>query len=633
MTVLRRVLAAGGALGTLTMLGLLGAPAAGAAVPGVALRTTVGDLSDGQEITRYAADVTLGADGVAHVVLDFDFDFGDDPGHGPYLTLPTRQNVDAEHDRLFRVSDISASSSTGAPADVDEEDDGSALILRIGDPDVDDVSGVQTYSVSYTVDGWVNPSSPDHSGDELFWNVIGNGWTIPLSNLAVQVTGPADVQDAVCFTGPYGSDTPCDSAQVDGATVTYTQSTVPVGDQLTTVAGWPGGTFPGVEPILVAKDDLTAPLRPVSPFGAVGAAVLLGGSALAVRRVRRTGRDRAYLGLTPGLRPGIGQDGASGYRDSRTPVAVQFTPPQGVRPGEVGTLVDERADPVDVTATLIDLAVRGYLRIDEVQRSRPGKKAKDWTLVQLTAPDASLLPFETTLLTEVFDGRSTVKLSELKTTFAASMGRVQDGLYEHVTTNGWFRANPKNVRAAWVAAGLALAVLGALGTVFVFAVGWQVRGLALVPVAVGLVGLLVAALSRSAPARTETGTAVLAEALGFRRYLATAEADQIRFEEGEDIFSRYLPYAIVFGLTERWARVFGELAAQGRGVAQPGWYVGGFPGANVYWAVAFASSLDRFQAVATESLSAPTPGSSGGSGFGGGGFSGGGVGGGGGGGW
>ena len=57
---------------------------------------------------------------------------------------------------------------------------------------------------------------------------------------------------------------------------------------------------------------------------------------------------------------------------------------------------------------------------------------------------------------------------------------------------------------------------------------------------------------------------MLAQSLGFRRYLATAEANQLRFEEGEDIFSRYLPYAIVFGLADRWARVFSELAAQGR---------------------------------------------------------------------
>nr|WP_255347033.1 DUF2207 domain-containing protein [Cellulomonas sp. URHE0023] len=408
---------------------------------------------------------------------------------------------------------------------------------------------------------------------------------------------------------------------------------MPVGDQLTTVTGWPGGTFPGVEPILVGKPDPLAPVQPVSPLGVVALVVLVVGTFLAVRRVRRAGRDIAYLGLTPGLRPADGQPGNTGFRDKRGPVSVQFQPPSGMVPGEMGTLIDEKADPVDVTATLVDLAVRGWLRIEEVPRDNPNKKAKDWTLVQLKNRDGSLLPFEDMLLTEIFAGRTSVRLSDLKTTFAASMAKVQTGLYDEVTNRGWFRANPHSVRSTWRVAGVALVILAGLLGILAFNVLSDVRGSLLVPIAIGIIGAAVFLMSSAAPARTADGTAALAQSMGFRRYLATAEANQLKFEEGEDIFSRYLPYAIVFGLADRWARVFSELAAQGRAVAQPGWYVGGYyPGSNIYWASAFASSLDRFSSIATESISAPTPGSSGGSGFSGG-FSGGGVGGGGGGGW
>jgi uncharacterized membrane protein YgcG len=350
-------------------------------------------------------------------------------------------------------------------------------------------------------------------------------------------------------------------------------------------------------------------------------------------RVRRVGRDQEYLGLTPGLRPADGQATLVGPR-RRAAVSVQFAPPDGTRPGEIGTLVDEQADPVDVTATLVDLAVRGYLRIEEVPRSNPDKKPKDWTLVRLKASDGDLLEFEGTLLDRLFEGRTTVTLSELKTTFATSMAAVQTGLYRHVTERGWFRANPRTMRAAWRAAGIGLAIVGAVITAVLVNARVQARGVALVGVAIAVVGLVVAALAKAAPARTPDGTAVLAQTLGFRRYLATAEANQLQFEEGQDIFSRYLPYAIVFGLADRWARVFAEVAASGRAVAQPGWYVGYYnPVPGLFWGQAFAGSMERFSSVATESLSAPTPGSSGGSGFGGGGFSGGGVGGGGGGGW
>ena len=427
----------------------------------VALTAAAPDQSSGREITRYDVTAVLAADGTMRVDLDFDFDFGDDPGHGPYLTLPTRVSYDDEQDREFRYSDVSASSSTDAPAQVNREDDGSAMILRIGDEDIDDVSGVQTYRVSYTVDGLLNPANEQHSGDELYWNVIGAGWEIPLGDLSVSVQGPSPVQGAVCFAGPYGSNTPCTSASFSGDTSQFTQDLVPVGDQFSTVTGWPAGSFPGVEPILVDKLDPLAPVRVDSGLAGVAGLVLVGGGVLAAVRVRRVGRDRAYLGLTPGLRPADNQPGAaSGYRDKRGVTTVQFQPPEGVRPGEVGTLVDEKADPVDVTATLVDLAVRGWLRIEEVPRSNPKKKAKDWTLVQLRDRDGSLLPFEDTLLREIFSTSTTVKLSDLKTTFASSMAQVQDGLYEHVTANGWFRANPKSVRTAWHVAGVLLMVVG-----------------------------------------------------------------------------------------------------------------------------------------------------------------------------
>ncbi|UJP41453.1 DUF2207 domain-containing protein [Cellulomonas palmilytica] len=611
----------------------------GAVLVGTALAATAApDQTNGREITRYDVTATLDASGVADVSVDFDFDFGDDPGHGPYLTLPTRQGYDETLDRAFEYSGITVSSPSGAPADLHREESDGWLTLRIGDEDVDDVSGVQSYRLTYRVDGLVNPANEQHSGDELYWNVIGEGWEIPIGDVSATVTGPADVEGAVCFAGPSGSTAPCTSASTLGATATFTQDLLGRGEPFTTVTGWPGGTFVGAEPILVERPDPAAVWAPASPLGGVAVLAALGGSALAVRRVRRTGRDRAYLGLTPGLRPVHGQDVGSGYRDKRTPVSVQFTPPENVRPGELGTLVDEKADPVDVTATLIDLAVRGYLRIEEVPRKNPKKKPKDWTLVRLRPADGALLEYEVRLLDDVFDDRSSVTLSDLKQTFATSMGKVQDALYDQVTSLGWFRANPKSVRGAWIAAGIALIVAAGIALAVAIAVGGSSSsapgGLALVPVAIGLVGVVVLVCAKHAPARTEDGTAVLAQALGFRTYLTTAEADQIRFEEGQDVFSRYLPYAIVFGVAERWARVFAELAAQGRAIAAPGWYVGYYdPLPGVFWASGFASSIDRFQTVATESLTAPTPGSSGDSGFSGGGFSGGGVGGGGGGGW
>ncbi len=180
----------------------------------------------------------------------------------------------------------------------------------------------------------------------------------------------------------------------------------------------------------------------------------------------------------------------------------------------------------------------------------------------------------------------------------------------------------------WYGLGAVLVIAGAvLALVLALTVGWGLVG-----VAVALVGVLTLLLAHRMPARTADGTAVLAQALGFKTYLETAEADQLRFEEGEDIFSRYLPYAIAFGVAEHWAKVFADLAAQGRWVPEPTWYVGAHYGLFAAGGAGFSESLGAFSQSATSSMTSATLGSGGGSGASGG-FSGGGVGGGGGGGW
>jgi uncharacterized membrane protein len=129
------------------------------------------------------------------------------------------------------------------------------------------------------------------------------------------------------------------------------------------------------------------------------------------------------------------------------------------------------------------------------------------------------------------------------------------------------------------------------------------------------------------PARTGKGTATLSRVRGFRRLFDEGEEDvRAHFAEEHDIFSRYLPYAIVFGCTKKWAKTFEGLDAE---QVQPSWYVGGHPFNALY----LASAVDHFGTAATGTMYASMPSSSSSSGFSGGGFSGGGGGGGGGGSW
>jgi uncharacterized membrane protein YgcG len=391
----------------------------------------------------------------------------------------------------------------------------------------------------------------------------------------------------------------------------------------------PGDAVTAASPILEQRWTLRLALTPTALTGGLAAGILLLGIGTLLYLVGTFGRDRRFAGQTPGLLPAAattaGEEAV--LLLSREPVAVAFTPPDGLRPGQIGTLIDERANIVDVTATIVDLAVRGYLRVDELERAH-WFTSRDWQLVKLR-DGADLLSYEKELFNGLFDSGDTVKLSTLEKKFAARLAKVQALLYEDVTKAGWFRGRPDTVRRWWSVAGFVLTIASAFLAFKLFKLlHWAPVAVALLPV-----GFAVLAASRRMPARTARGSAVLVQAKGFRDYIRTAEANQLRFEEGADIFSRCRPYAIVFGEAERWVQVFGPLAAgaAGAGVgasAGPLWY----SGPNGWDSSHFSDSLTGFTSSVSSTIAASTASSSGGSGFSGG-SSGGGGGGGGGGSW
>jgi uncharacterized protein (TIGR04222 family) len=306
-----------------------------------------------------------------------------------------------------------------------------------------------------------------------------------------------------------------------------------------------------------------------------------------------------------------------GEADASAP--VEFAPPDDMRPGQMGTLIDEQANVLDVSATLVDLAVRGHLRIEELPKEGWFGKA-DWRLIRLDAPRDDLLTYERRLLDGVFRDGGEVLISELKNTFAERLEGVQESLYADSVERGWFSERPDKVRSRWVALGV-LALVVAVGATVALAAftHWGLLG---IPLIVGAV-LLVASSGRM-PARTAKGTAMLRRVRGFRTVIETAETHMSRWAEKELVFTRFLPFAVVFGATEKWAKAFEVLGIQ----PDTSWYVSPHPFAYA----SFAQSMDGF-AVTTGGTIASTPSGSGSSGFSGGGFSGGGGGGGGGGSW
>jgi len=609
----------------------------------------------GERILSFAADYNLAPDGSMGVTETLVWQFGPGEHHGIKRNITVRQGVSSPPGkyRLYEMSDVVVSSPTGANSEVYVSDLGADEVIRIGSP-TQPFQGEQqqTYVLKYRLAHVAN-GFPDHA--ELYWNVTGGRFDIPVDSVKVSVHGPAAVTNALCFKGADRSAAPC--AASAGQIATYSATGLGPREQVTIVASFPASAitdtapdlrdgdtgFSGAEPGSSVSPSVAKALSLVGYGGGLAFPVLA--AALMGTLVWKRGRDEQYAGLTPGLTPVEGAPGPVTY-GQEGPVAVQFAPPKGVRPGLVGTIIDEEANTIDVSATVVDLAVRGYLTIEEVESGGLFKRA-DWQLTKLVPPAQAepLLPYEETLFAGIFAESNPVLLSGLKNKFHTTLTTAQSQMYAEVTRMGWFRKSPEKARRGWTALGMLVMGAG-------LASGWflgiqssqidQVGGVTFVipsgiVLAVGLLlaGGIIYLLGKRMAAKTAAGSAVLAQSLGFKQYLVTAEARQIRFEEAQDIFSRYLPFAIVFGVADRWAGTFSEVAeaatAAGQSIGMPGWYIfaggGGFGNFG-----GIASGMDSFSTMASGTFTS-TPGSSGGSGFGGGGFSGGGGGGGGGGSW
>lgn len=605
------------ALGALTLVPSAASPASAAA---------------DERIRSYDASMTVGKDDSMRVVETVRYDFGSSVDkHGFYRTLPTRMGYDKDYRRLYPVDGIEVSSPTGAPADLDTSYGENDVLIRIGNPN-QTVNGVQTYRISYRVKGVLNGFS-DH--DELYWNVFGNagsGFDVPIDKATATVHLPGQVTKVRCSAGAVGTRTDCANASNSGDSATFEANQLQPMAAFTVAAAMPKGAATTTKPVLQRIPSWSTDFGP-SVANAVGAVVAVAVGALLFLLLRRRQRrarqlDAAAAGPAPGPHQSALRTAADG--------SVEFVPPGGLRPGEVGTLVDESADTIDVTATIVDLAVRRYLVIDELPD-------EDWGLRMLKPPGPEFLPYERKFFDQLFLGKpDRVRLSSLRNSFYSTLSAIKNMMYDDMRARGWFASRkPHSSRWLWRILGIAVGTIGFFGWVLMaggrhgsFGFGWTFILLLGVGVIVG---------AGKIPGRTSVGLAALADVHAFREEMSRLDFAALPEQSRDEIMSRYLPYAMAFGQTNQWTAAFARLEALSQRDARyrdyryrPYWYYGYGYGSSFHaWdANRFGQSLTSFS-TSTSSVMASTPSSSGSSGFsggGGGGFSSGGGGGGGGGG-
>jgi uncharacterized membrane protein YgcG len=603
---LRRLAAAAGALALLALswfvLGVGLAPSAAAAST---------DSYDSWDVTA-----TLGTDGTVAVTETFTLRFGSGSGrHGAERTLITREpDPDTGQDMLFPVDQISAQSLTpGVSGQLDVSQQRTSareqyVRIRIGDPDRTVSAQTATYRLSYRIGGLMRAST---GFDELYWDLTGSSLP-PINNFTAAVTVPGGAQAVFCSVAVPGSSSACDTAAPDSSGVArFAQASIAEGELATVSVKVAAGLVSPNTPIF-AENGATAEART--------AAWVQGGSAVAGAGVgvagwlfvrRRTGDER-FLDLPPGVLPTSGGTGQVGRNPRDLQVPVSFSPPR-LPLAEAGLLLDGAPDVRHTTATLVGLAVAGAIRL----RSEEPPEAR--LVDESRAPDEPSSKLLRRLFpngAQVADLAAAGSLTQADHSLAKAARRTANEQHWFLPAVG---ASTLSV-AFLVAAGIGV------GAFYLFG------GLALLAWPLGLAVIatwLLVQRQLAVPRRSAVGRALTDRVEGFRTYIATAEANQLQFEEGEDIYSRYLPWAILFGLAERWTKVCEELVAMGRlNDLAPSWYYGSSWDLHL-----MAWQLNSMGHHIETAVAPPPPSFSSDSGFGSGGFSGGGGGGGGGGSW
>ncbi len=505
--------------------------------------------------------LTAAPDGVLHARETVTFE-----GSGVKRTLVHLKHVDDRRDRRFDLGDVRG-------ATVTRDGDRTVLAPPGGG------HGRRTVTITYTVQGAITPL---RGRQELNW-VAAGGWNAPVAHTQVTVDAGAAVQDLNCFAGGLDSSVGCTQFFTNHTHVQaeFRQENLLPGDYLTIVIGYPPGTTSGKP----AYDQRHTLATAFTVNGATGVAL---------------------LGLLVLLLGGIGLLYSTRGRDARivSKKAVEgdhapvddgkFSPPDGVRPGQIGTLIDEQADVIDVTATIIDLAVRRYLLIEELTRETYGRI--DWQLRRLDRPADELMPYERLLFDALFEGRDAVRLSDLGGTFAGQLAAVRTALYEDVVRQGWFTRRPDSERTRWTTIGTILAGLGVIGTIGLA----LYSSMALIGLAVIIAGAALAMGGQYMPAKTTRGATVLAHTLGFRAHLYRGEAAEGPSGDRVALFSRYLPYAVVFDSVSRWAGTVADVGADGSREDNLYWYEG-----PAEWDLSnFAESMRSFTLATSGAISA-----------------------------
>lgn len=488
-----------------------------------------------EEVKTYAVNATVDPDGTLHVVATITFDT---PPTQLTQVMDTATRTTDSREYRFTVSDVRATAGgTDLGAEVRSGDRSTTVTIPTAS-----VTG--PVELSYVVKGAAIAAGD--GGTVVTWPLVqGLNVGVQTFDATVVASGPGQFTMIDCAAGDPASPSACTffgGGTHDNPQPVFHHEALAPGQFVEATLRFPAG-------VVAVNEDLRTLWTMERAFsvgplelGIALALLVLGGLALWAAHRR------------------FGSDAAGAATPTRvaefTPVGAgesEFRVLDDVRPGQVGTVLDEHVDPVDITATLLDLAVRGHLRLEELDR--PNSHAvSDWSFVRKGSTEP-LAAYEQTLLDAVAPADSApVTVSQLGTAVAPVIPAVQSQLYDDVVKRGWFARRPDTTRNLWTRLGWAAVAVALVVTIVLAAFStFGLIGIALLVLALGT--LFVAA---EMPARTTAGASVLSGLQALSGALLTQPTTQLPKGREYDELSKILPYAVVLGGADRWLQALAD---------------------------------------------------------------------------
>lgn len=490
---------------------------------------------------RWDSDITINKDGSFTVRETYEIQFIGGSFTFGYRNIPINDFTSIRNVSVSSGGVTYVENSSNEPNTFEWGMDGDQYNINWYFPAVSDQTEV--FTVEYTVLGGIAVDA--NQGDKFFWKAVGPDHDFAIDSSTITITAPPGANfDPSVGPAYFGADAEYKFAP-GNQSVTVVGHNIPASTAFEVGIRFPHGYIPNQPPAWQAIEAQKSIFNVV--FGVLGGLVLVVGLIGVYLLWMLNGRD-----------PSVGA------------VPEYLTePPSDLPPGLVGTLIDERADIQDIIATLVDLARRGVIDMQEETHKTFGiVSTSDFIFHKRADYDGALRDYEKVLISEVFGTRQQIALSELRNRFYTSVPKLQNLLYADSIKEGLFSANPKSVRSRYLAFGVVGLVL-AFGLYFCLApLALDLTDIFLCPFAgLGAASLALIFVSNSMVAKTRKGAEEAAKWRAFREYLTRAE----KYTDLQSIteqFDKYLPFAIVFGLDRAWISKFAALP----NVPTPGWY-------------------------------------------------------------